>query len=276
MSEAELIRYRRTRDRHERRLKARGKPAEFLSSTTEAEKIRLRLTEISVKRGAGGGNVRPESIKKLPTSVGVHALSFATRYLEGGRERFIEFVQLAVLNNHPAATAFYEVFLDLSTYQRDLVSFDDVCAAAGVRPSDLMACVVSSAMEMSRDTGNLVAALMHPEIVRQSAKSGKRIGGDFAQIALEDRRMLFQHSGFIPTPKNSTINIHASANAQAAAAAAAEPSVPKFAADLDAVDRRDPASLMAPTPKFLTESDSALDASTAAVPAVLIADDETD
>lgn len=268
--------YERRRDRFERRAKAKAASGQrgrtpVLGDLSMQDKIRLRLSEIRQLRERNAGK---EPAKTLSTAAGVHALSFATRYIEGGRERFIEFVQLAVLNNHPAACAFYEVFLDLSTYQRDVVSFDDVCSAAGVRPSDLMACVVACAMELARDTGNLVASLMHPEVVRQAAKSGKRIGGDWANIGLEDRRMLFQHAGFIPVPKNTIVNVHASANAQAAAAAASEPSVPKFSDDLSAVARR--ASFEAPTPKFLepADDDEAIPSQLQVPDAVLISPDE--
>lgn len=213
----------------------------FVANLTDEDRIRLKLRE-SRRRALKTGN---EDAVKLVTLPGVHALSHATRFIDGGRDRFIEYVQLAVLNNHPAACAWYKVFAELTPYERSLVSFDDVCAGSGVRPADLMSVVVSCAMEMGRDVGNLIAATLHPEIVHQAAKSAKRIGGDWASIGLEDRKMMFQHSNFIPIPKSATININASASAQAAAAAVSEPTVPSFVSDLAAVDSSRRAALPA-------------------------------
>lgn len=167
----------------------------------------------------------------------MHALSLAIRYIDGGRQRFIEFVQMAMQNGNPHAESFLVVFADLTPGDRMKVSFDDVCAAAGVRPADLMSAVVACAMEYGTDVGNLVAAAMHPTIVHQSAKSAKRIGGQFAEISFKDRLLMLQAQKFAPVPKSASVHVHANANAnaQAAAAAAAEPSVPAFASDLAAL-----------------------------------------
>lgn len=200
----------------------------FVDQLSDEDKIRLRLRETQQKLSKKDG-AAPTA---LPTLPGVHALSFATRYIDGGRPRFIEYVQLAMLDNHPAACAWYAVYADLNAYDREHVSLDDVCAASGVRPKDLMSVVVAVAMDYGTDVGNLIAAVTHPEVVRQAAKSAKRIGGDHASIALEDRRMLFQHHNFIPVPRSMAININASASAAAAAAATQEPTVPSFVDDI--------------------------------------------
>ncbi len=169
---------------------------------------------------------------KLPSLPGVSALSIATRYIDGGRDRFIEYVQMAVLDGIAEATAFWVVFADLLPGERVRVSLDDVCAAAGVSPSALMGKIVSVAMQAGTDVGNLVAASMQPAIVHQAGRSAKRIGGAFAGVAQRDREMLFQHSNFIPLPRGQQIHVHASSNATAVAASnavAADPSVPSFA-----------------------------------------------
>lgn len=189
------------------------------------DRIRLQLRAVAHKIDGQEGYNRLSR-----TMPGVQSLSFVTRYLEGGRTRFLELVQLAALNNHPIACKWYAVFADLDLNARMHCSYDDVAAAAGVTPAALMGCLVSTGMQQGIDTGNLVASALHPEIVRASAESAKRIVGDYVEIAQEDRRMQFLHHQFIPVPKGTTINI--SANAKAAAAASTEPTVPKFADDV--------------------------------------------
>lgn len=161
-------------------------------------------------------NAQVNEARQLPTLPGVCALSIATRYIEGGRMRFVEFVQLAMLNGDAHARAWLEVFSDLTPVERERVSFDDVCVASGVRPADLVKAVTGTAVDFGIDTGNLVAALTHPQVVAASVKFAKDHGG------LEDRRMLFQHSGFIPVPKNAAPTVVVNANSSASAQAAAK------------------------------------------------------
>lgn len=160
------------------------------------------------------------------------------RYMEGGRDRFVEFVQMAHLNDMPNATNWLSVYAKLLPTERKIVSFDDVCAAAGVQPKNLMAEVVSSAMEIGQDVGNLIAASTHPAVVAQLAKSAQRIDGKHAEVSHKDRIAFLQSSAsrFLPVSKSgSTVNVNTSASAAAAAAAAAseEPSVPSFAQDME-------------------------------------------
>lgn len=211
----------------EKRRRVRTPRSQVPFEISDADKLRLELRDR--RRATKPGHPAPDD---LPTLPGVNALSLATRYIDGGRERFIELVQLAVLDNHPHACNWWAVYKDLTPYQRTLVSFDDVCAASGVKPSALMATVVTVAMELGRDVGNLVAALTHPDVVAKLAESAKRIDGSFAEIAHKDRLAFLQAQGYMPVPKSHVINVNASANAQAAAAAASEPAMPAFAADI--------------------------------------------
>lgn len=171
---------------------------------------------------------------ELPEMPGINALSFTVRYLHGGRQRFLEFVKLAHMNGDPVATAWWTVFADLPKTQREHCNFDDVCAAAGVKPSALLAGVVGHGMEAMTDMGNLVAAAFHPEVVAAAGKSALRIGGEHASVAADDRKQLLQARGLLPVPKGASIHVHANASANAAAAAQAnqDPSVPKFSSDI--------------------------------------------
>lgn len=169
--------------------------------------------------------------RTLPEMPTINALAFTIRYLPGGRNRFLEFVKLASQNGDPVADAWWKVFCELVPSERKNVSFDDVCAGAGVKPSALLASVVGHGVEAMTDMGNLVAAAFHPEVIAAMGKSALKIDSD---IGSEDRKLFLQGKGFLPTPKGASIHLHANASAssQAAAASSSEPSVPKFAADI--------------------------------------------
>jgi len=215
--------------KYDRRAGGRHAVDPSVVGTTSDDGLRLKLREMG-RRASGGA----PGMDDLPSLPGVNVLALATRYIDGGRERFIEFVQLAALNRLPVVLSWWGVYRDLTPAERAKVSYDDICAAAQVRPSDFIGAVVACAVEYGQDVGNLVAAVAHPVVVHQAAKSAKRIGGEHGQIALRDRRMLFEHAGFVPTRTGTSVHVHAnaSANAQAAAVAASEPSVPSFAEDM--------------------------------------------
>lgn len=192
---------------------------------SKADRARMALRE----KREGSTKFNPPS--DLPSMPGVNALSFTVRYLPGGRKRFLEFVKLAASNGDPAATAWWMVYADLTPTHRSRCSFDDVCAASGVKPSALLAGVVGHGMEAMTDMGNLVAAAFHPEVIAAMGKSALNLE---SETGADDRRLFLQGRGFLPTPKGASIHLHAnaSANAQAAAVNAADPSVPKFSRDI--------------------------------------------
>jgi len=198
---------------------------------TTADRARMKLRVHARKLNPVTGGALPH---ELPTLPGIQSLSIAVRYLEGGRVRFVELVQLAVLQRVEVAMRWWVVYADLLPSERMVCSFDDVCAGSGVRPSELMAAVVSVAMEQSVDVGNLVAAAAHPAVVAATIESATTVGGKRALVQHKDREMLFQHAHFIPIKQGIALNVsnHASANAQAAAAADNDPSVPSFSADM--------------------------------------------
>lgn len=203
--------------------------------------IRVKLREKA--QAFCGANGTP--ITDLPTVPGVHALSMAMRYLEGGRKRFVEYVQMAMLNGHSEAEAWIMVYADLTPAERMKCSFDDVCAACGVKPSILVGIVVSTAVEYGTDVANLIAAVAHPLIVKTAIKSAARIDGEWAEVAFKDRVLLLQAAKFAPVPKGTAVHVHANASASsmAAAALASEPSLPGFADDMRAVGQgRTPAA----------------------------------
>lgn len=227
---------------------------------TRTERVRVRLrdklrTRLMKSTGDPG-------LTRLPTLPGVSSLSIATRYLPGGRERFVEYVQFAAVNDHEIAKQWIFVYDDLLPSERQIVSFDDVCLAAGVKATELMALVVSTAMEYGIDVGNLVAAAGHPEVVAKAVESASRIAGKGAMIGLRDREMLFQHHNFVPTGRGSgpivQVNQHASANAQAAAVADADPSVPSFAHTMHALRAAPARAQLPPADETLEPIDMAI------------------
>lgn len=162
-------------------------------------------------------------IKVLP---GPGTLTLATRKIDGGRAQVIAYLRIAAADGDPHCEVFLHVWDDLKPWEQKLATLDDVCAAAGVAPVKLVKAVVGTAYEANCDIANFVAAHAHPDIVAKSVEMAK------TALGVEDRKMLFQHAGFLPTAKGSTINIGVSASASAALNQGGE-SVPDFLEDMD-------------------------------------------
>lgn len=208
-----------------------------IGRVSEGDYTRHLLRESLSKRAGAPG--------KLPTLPGVDSISIATRYLTGGREQFIEMMQMAMLNNDPLACKWWAVYADLAPYPRSIVSFDDVTAAAGVEPAALCGVIVSTAMRFGRDVANMVAALTHPRVLAAQVKSAEDIDGKSPEISFKDRAAFLQAMGSNVVPKGAVIvNVTANANAAAAAgaqASASQPTIPSFADDLDLFNGKRPA-----------------------------------
>jgi hypothetical protein len=182
-----------------------------------------------------------ERAKALGLSVTTYdqSLAMAIRRLDGGRESFLKFIQLAAEDGDSDALKFVTAFTELRRSERQYVSVDLICAASGVSRTNLLKTIVGIAFEHSCEVANLVAATAHPAIVEATVESAKRLDSEIGQ---RDRHALLTHAGFLPTPRGAVINVNAnaSASAQAAAAASADGSVPSFLDDInDASAARD-------------------------------------
>jgi hypothetical protein len=114
----------------------------------------------------------------------------------------------------------------LSRYDQRRVSLEELCEAVGIRPGKLLGSVVEAAYDFNLDVGNLVAAVAHPRIVQTSIDRALTPDG------VEDRRMHFQHTGYLPPPKGTVIN-----NRVIAAAQSVSNGLPSFTELIKAVDR---------------------------------------
>lgn len=171
--------------------------------------------------------------KTLPTIEGVQALSMMTRYLDGGRDRFLELAQNAMAAGHDVAERWMFVFADLTPIQRTRVNFDDVCAGAGVSPLDLVKSMLETEWTYSRDVADIIRVAALPKMMGKLVESGLQLNGKNPEVSERDRARFLQSANMIPTPKGTTIQI--AANAQAAASAAMDPSVPSFRDDMEAL-----------------------------------------
>lgn len=153
----------------------------------------------------------------------------ATRYIEGGRATVLAYIQLAAMNGNDSAMTWWHVFEGLSKYEKSQVSYDDVCAASGIPPKNILMAIAGAGFDANCDIANLISSHLHPKVVEASGKAAMKADG------IEDRKLLMMHQGFIPAPKGASVIINNSAvsNANALAQAQGNPSVPSFLDDIE-------------------------------------------
>lgn len=137
-------------------------------------------------------------------------LTYAISRIPGGKVTFLEYARLSVNEKVKALLALWDG-MNLKT-KKD-TSIESLCDRVELPPVDLLKEVTGLAYEYNTDLSNFIAAVAQPRVVEAGIKKALKMDG------VDDRRMLHQHSGFIPTPKGPSINIGVNASAQAAAAA---------------------------------------------------------
>jgi hypothetical protein len=125
-----------------------------------------------------------------------------------GLDNFIEMTRLARTND-PRAARFMDAWdaLDASEQQARGAA-DVVCARLGLVPIELLRVVAEAVYSFSMSVAQMKATLALPSIVARSVEVALTDKG------VADRRMLFQHAGFLPTPKGSQVATAVTQNAQ--------------------------------------------------------------
>jgi hypothetical protein len=148
--------------------------------------------------------------EKLATLPFKGTLAYATSKITGGKHTFIEFARHS--KNEKIMSAVHK-WDSLSKVEKGRTSLDMLCTSVDIPPADLLKEVTGIAYELNTDISNFIAAAYQPQVVTAGVKRAMQRDG------VDDRRMLYQHSNFIPTNKGTNIAIGVNASAQAAAAA---------------------------------------------------------
>jgi hypothetical protein len=118
-----------------------------------------------------------------------------------GIDNFIEMARLARAND-ARAERFMDAWDSLDASERQARgAADAICKRAGIIPTELLRVVAEATFCYSMYTAQMMAALALPAIVERSVDVALTDEG------IADRRMLFQHSGFLPTSKGSQVGV---------------------------------------------------------------------
>lgn len=124
-----------------------------------------------------------------------------------------------------------EILKGLPKKERDEVMPERLCELSGVKPSDLVGAVCSQVWALQNGESAMAASILHPEIIRRTAKAAMNLkyGG-------RDRELFLRATGSLPDRKGTTIinnNNPQIANLGPGVAAGQLPSMERAALDMD-------------------------------------------
>jgi hypothetical protein len=166
------------------------------------------LSVLPAKRNTSTGVVRRTGISKSrqPGTKFKGTLAYAASRIQGGRTVFMEYARIASQSDE-RLMPLVEKWDSLSKSDKRYVNLDDLCEAVGIRLGMVVGAVADAAFEYNADVSKLMAAVAHPAVVQATIDSALTPQG------VQDRRMLHQHLGFVPTPTGPVFNVSAKAGA---------------------------------------------------------------
>jgi hypothetical protein len=140
--------------------------------------------------------VKPEFKNVLPFEP---TLAYAFRSI-GGKESAIGGARLLAERDQRFLRV-VTAFDSLSDSDKGTVRIEDLCAGAELTPGEFLGEVTKALWERNADIGRLIAAVNHPRVIESTIEhSASPFGG-------QDRKMLLEASGFLPTKQGLSINI---------------------------------------------------------------------
>lgn len=125
--------------------------------------------------------------------------------------------------SEPDVLPFLELWDSQSLYIQNTWTLDQFAHLAGVAPDKIFGVAAKAAFKFNADVSDMIAMAAMPQIVETSVKSARKEGG---RHSFRDRELLMKHSGFVPIPQGSIINIQNSN--QSVANATANAGIPDF------------------------------------------------
>lgn len=153
-------------------------------------------------------------------------ISYAFSLLEGGKDEGIYYARMAAGNPDNQYSeqlrAVVDAYWALSEFDRRISTIDDLCIEAGIRPSRFFAETISEMREYKMNVSQVVAIRAHVDAVQSLARMATK------DTDIDAKKMLFQHSNFLPQPKGSVVNYYNSVNSQTAIVANEKAGLPSF------------------------------------------------
>lgn len=115
-------------------------------------------------------------------------------------DELIDFLRGSV---EPIAKAFLSRYDSLSAQHQKIAPVEAICVSAGVETGKFIGVVMEAVFAQTRLASELMAAAAQPDVVQATLEAALVAGRD----GVADRKMIHQHSGFLPIPKTQIVSM---------------------------------------------------------------------
>ena len=147
-----------------------------------------------------------------------------------GRRQFMELARLAVKLD-PKLAPILEDWDRMKPSLRNATSLDALCEAHDVDPAHFISAVGEAAMRSGDNACIIIVALNMPAIIAVSVKRALTPDG------VKDRKMLFEHAGFLPVPANREVRMLNRAAIKAELNIGDSKPLPRFESTMEMLDK---------------------------------------
>ena len=182
-------------------------------------------------------------IKSKPVIPGFLPISAAATAL-GGIDNFMSFYRVAA-EREPKLAPVLKVWDGMTKRERehDRVSLDKMMSAVPISPHDIVGMVVAEMSRYHYSVSEGIVAMNHSAVTETMMKQAKTVKG------IDDRKMVMQHSGFLPMPKGTEVNVLQGVRVETGLEGPADSRIPQFEeeiAELSTLRPALPAEIEAP------------------------------
>jgi hypothetical protein len=160
---------------------------------------------------------KPKPKRRLASAI-YATTEYVARHVFRGDEKMVSYARLVAEDGDSRFQAFVEAWdADRASLLPNGAhkSLSTLVKESGINSIDFCVEVMRACMKRNIDVSNILVAIAYPQVTDRNISQALKPKG------VRDREMFFQHTGWLPVPRGSIVQV----NAQAAAAAVANTSV---------------------------------------------------
>jgi len=160
----------------------------------------------------------------------------------GGAENFMAFYRIAA-EREPKLAPVLGAWDATTKLERKRAALDEMMSAVPISPHDIVGMVVAEMSRYHYSVSEGIVAMNHRAVTETMMKNARTVKG------IADREMVMKHSGFLPLPKGSEVNVFQGVRVDSGSEAPTDSRIPRFEeemAELSTLRPALPAEIEAP------------------------------
>ena len=152
----------------------------------------------------------------------------------GGAENFMVFYRIAA-EREPKLAPVLKAWDATTKLERKRAPLDEMMSAVPISPHDVVGMVVAEMSRYHYSVSEGIVAMNHRAVTETMMKQAKTVKG------IDDRKMVMQHSGFLPMPKGTEVNVLQGVRLETGREGPSDSRIPRFEEEMSELSALRPA-----------------------------------